>query len=186
MMLVALFTALTVIGAQISLPIGPVPMTLHVLVILVAAVVLGSRRAFFSVALWTLLGSIGLPVFAQGKAGVAVLIGPTGGYIWGFMLAAYLVGWSAERMELSYRKMVGVMLGGLLIIYLFGLLGFMGSFHYVLQKPVTLERALQLAVWPFLPLDLLKTLAAAYLGVRVRRALLQAGLITVWNKGRLI
>ncbi|HWR40937.1 MAG TPA: biotin transporter BioY [Patescibacteria group bacterium] len=179
MMLVGLFTAMIAIGSQIAVPIGPVPITLHVVAVMLAGAVLGSRLAFGSVALWALLGTVGLPVFAQGKAGAAVLIGPTGGYIFGFMLCAYLVGLAAERLALGYGKMTGVMLAGLMVIYTLGLLGFMLSFQYVLQKPMTLEKALQLAVWPFLPLDVIKTIVAAYLGVRVRRALRQAGLIHV-------
>ena len=181
MTLVSLFAALITVSAQLSVPIGPVPLTLYVMVVLLTGAVLGSRLAVMSVGLWVLLGAIGLPVFAQGKAGAGVLIGPTGGYIAGFLICSFLVGLAVERWEPGYGKMTAIMTGGLAVIYILGLCGFLFSFQYVLQKPMTVEKALQLAVWPFLPLDILKTLAAAYLGVRLRRALRMAGLLPVWR-----
>lgn len=177
MMLIGLFAALQTVSSQVSIPIGPVPVTLQVMFVLLAGMVLGSRRGCASVALWAFLGVLGLPVFAQGKAGFAVLIGPTGGFIFGMTACAYLVGWAAERLEMGYGRAAGIMLAGLTILYGLGLIGFLLSFQYVLQKPMTLEKAMALAVWPFIPFDLLKAAAAAYLGVRIRRSLSQAGLL---------
>lgn len=173
----SLFAALMAVSAQLAIPIGPVPVVLQVVFVLLAGMVLGSRLGPASIAVWVLLGVFGLPVFAQGKAGAAVLIGPTGGYIFSYFVCTYIVGYAAEHFELTYKNVTLAMLAGLAVIYGMGLAGFMLSFQYVLHKPMALAQALNLAVLPFLPLDLVKTAAAVYIGVRVRRALVKAGLI---------
>lgn len=178
MVMTSLFAALLAVSSQISIPIGPVPITMQVLLVLLLGMVLGSRLGPASLAVWVLLGIFGLPVFAQSKAGAAVLIGPTGGYIFGYFICAYIVGYVAEHFELTYKNTAVAMFFGLVVIYVIGLGGFMLSFEYVLNKPMTLERALQLSVLPFLPLDIMKAIAAVYLGVRVRRSLIKAGLLT--------
>lgn len=177
MILAGLFAALLAISSQVSIPIGPVPHTLQIFFVLLSGLVLGSRWGFISVGVWVLLGVFGLPVFSQGKAGIAVLAGPTGGFLAGFMLCAFLVGWLTERTGVSFGKTMAFMLLGLALVYLVGITGFMASFAYFLHKPMTLDKALTLAVLPFLPFDLVKTLMAAYIGVKVRQALVRAGLI---------
>ncbi|HWR07493.1 biotin transporter BioY [Sporomusa sp.] len=178
MALTSLFAALLAVSSQVSIPLGPVPITMQVMFVLLAGMILGKRLGPASVAVWVVLGIFGLPVFAQGKAGAAVLIGPTGGYILGYFVCTYIVGYVAEHFELSYKYTAVAMMAGLIIIYGIGLAGFMLSFQYVLHKAMPLERALNLAVWPFLPLDLVKAAMAVYVGVRVRRALLKTGLVT--------
>lgn len=178
MTLTSLFGALLAVSAQVAIPIGPVPITLQILFVLLAGLVLGRKLGPASIAVWVLLGVFGLPVFAQGKAGAAVLIGPTGGYIFGYFICTYIVGYAAEHFELTYKNIAIAMFAGLAVIYGLGLLGFMLSFQYVLQKAMTVDKALNLAVLPFLPFDVLKAAMAVYGGVRVRRALLKAGLIT--------
>ena len=80
-MLVSLFAALLCVSSHVVLPIGPVPVTLQVLFVLLAGAVLGAEMGALSVVIWIMLGAFGLPVFAGGKAGPMVLIGPTGGYL---------------------------------------------------------------------------------------------------------
>jgi biotin transport system substrate-specific component len=140
-------------------------------------VVLGSRWGFTAVAVWVLLGVFGLPVFAQGKAGAAVLVGPTGGFLVGFILCAYIVGWCTERSDTSLQKTSLIMYGGLVVVYLVGMAGFMASFAFFLHKPMSWETAATLSVLPFLPYDIVKTFIAAYIGVKVKQALIRAGLI---------
>lgn len=177
MVLSGLFAALIAISSQVSIPIGPVPHTLQIFFVMLSGMVLGGRWGFTSVAVWVLLGLFGLPVFSQGKAGLPVLVGPTGGFLIGFMLCAFLVGWLTEKAGASVTKTALIMLLGLAVVYLVGLAGFMASFAYFLHKPMTYSQALTLAVVPFLPFDLIKTLMAAYIGVKVRLALARAGLI---------
>lgn len=183
MMLAGLFAALLTVSAQVAIPIGPVPVILQILFVLLAGAVLGKRVGMASIAVWVMLGLFGLPVFAQGKAGAAVLIGPTGGYIFGYFVCAYIVGYVAEHFELTYKTMAVAMFVGLVMIYGIGLLGFMLSFQYVLHKAMTWQQAINLAVLPFLPFDLLKLVIAIYCGVRIRRALLKAGLIEFKKTG---
>lgn len=177
MALTSLFVALLAVSAQVAIPIGPVPIILQILFVLLAGLVLGRKLGPISVAVWVLLGVFGFPVFAQGKAGAAVLIGPTGGYIFGYFVCTYIVGYVAENFELTYKNTAIAMLAGLAVIYGLGLAGFMLSFQYVLHKAMTLDKAINLAVLPFLPFDLLKAAMAVYGGVRIRRSLLKAGLI---------
>lgn len=100
----AVSTALVVSGAlltagaaQVSVPLWPVPITGQTLAVLVVGSALGARRGALSMVLYALLGLVGLPVFADGAAGPGVLVGPSGGYIVGFVAAAAVVGWVAER-----------------------------------------------------------------------------------------
>lgn len=172
MVLTGLFAALHIVGSQLSVPIGPVPHTLQIFFVLLAGVVLGGRWGGLSVVVWILLGVFGLPVFAQGKAGAAVLLGPTGGFLVGFVLCAYIVGVYAERVAAPvFGRVLAVMLVGLALVYALGLAGFMASFKYFLHKPMTLTTAFTLSVLPFLPFDIIKTALAAYVGVKVRRTL---------------
>jgi biotin transport system substrate-specific component len=179
MILAGLFAALIAISSQVSitLPPNPVPHTLQVPVVLLAAVVLGSRWGFTSVGVWVLLGVFGLPVFTQGKAGAAVLFGPTGGFLFGYMLCALVVGRLAERAELGFGKAFAFMLLGMVFIYGLGLAGFMASFAYFLHKPMTWGQAAMYTVAPFLPFDVVKALVAAFVGVKLRRALARAGYV---------
>nr|WP_269848331.1 biotin transporter BioY [Methanosarcina horonobensis] len=92
MVFASLFAALTAAGAyiQIPIPFSPVPVTLQVFFVLLAGSMLKSKWGSLSMVVYTLLGIAGLPVFAGGSSGLGVLLGPTGGYIFGFILAAFL------------------------------------------------------------------------------------------------
>jgi biotin transport system substrate-specific component len=88
---------LTAGAAQVSVPLWPVPITGQTLAVLLVGSALGARRGAMSMLVYALLGVVGLPVFADGSSGAGVLVGPSGGYIVGFIAAAALVGWVAER-----------------------------------------------------------------------------------------
>ncbi|MCK6457677.1 MAG: biotin transporter BioY [Phycisphaerae bacterium] len=90
-------SALLALSAQIALPIGPVPVTLQTLAVLIIGATFGARRAVACVLLYLCEGALGLPVFAAGGAGVARLLGPTAGYLWAFPVAAALVGFLVQR-----------------------------------------------------------------------------------------
>jgi biotin transport system substrate-specific component len=119
--------ALTAVAAQISIPAYPVPFTLQTLVVLLVGATLGSRRGILSLGLYALAGLAGLPVFAP-KAdgshvvGFAAFVGPTAGFILGFVLAAYLVGLLAERKWSSnvIKTFVAFVVGSV-VIYLIGI-----------------------------------------------------------------
>lgn len=113
------FIALT---AQVSFNIGPVPITGQTFGVLLTAALLGSKRGLAAVAAYLIEGAfMNLPVFASATFGAAVLAGPTGGYLLGFLPAAFVVGWLAERgWDRSFGKTVVAMILGNLIIYAIG------------------------------------------------------------------
>jgi len=94
---VAAFAALTAVGARIEIPHEPVPFTLQTLVVLLAGAFLGARNGALSQLLYLAAGTLGAPVFALGTFGIARLIGPTGGYLFAFPVAAALVGYLVDR-----------------------------------------------------------------------------------------
>ncbi|MBX2976747.1 MAG: biotin transporter BioY [Ignavibacteriaceae bacterium] len=118
------FAVLTAIAAQISVPVKPVPFTLQTVAVVLAGAFLGAKKGFQSQLLYLGLGIIGLPVFAlaaEPTIGFARLIGPTGGYLLAFPLAAYVVGLLVEKYK-NYYAVVGAMLLGNLIILVTGTL----------------------------------------------------------------
>jgi biotin transport system substrate-specific component len=168
----SLLTALMA-RVEIPLPFTPVPITGQTFAVLLVGAALGSRRGALSMAVYLLEGALGLPVFAGGAAGLARLRGPTGGYLIGFIAAAFVTGWLAERgWDRRPATTALAMLTGNAVIYLFGLpwlAWFVGGF-------LGPKGALALGLLPFVPGDLLKLLLAtlafpsAWLLVRRARA----------------
>ena len=160
----ALFvTVLTAVAAQISvpLPFTPVPLTFQPMVVLVGAAALGSRLGMASQVLYLALGIAGLPLFAASPVlpqGAARLLGPTGGYLMSFPLAAFVAGFLAERgFDRRYPTAVLAMLCGLAVVFAGGLLWLM----IASRPPVGVSAALAAGFLPFIVPDLLKLLVAA-------------------------
>jgi biotin transport system substrate-specific component len=120
MVYAALMAALTAAGAYIAIPIGPVPIVLQNLFIMLAGLLLGGRWGLISVGVYLLAGAVGLPVFAGGTGGAGKFVGPTGGYLLGFAAAAFLVGVISERGNGRVSMDVLAMVAGTLVIYVFG------------------------------------------------------------------
>jgi biotin transport system substrate-specific component len=116
MMWIAAFAALTAVGARFEIAHVPVPYTLQTLVVLLSGAFLGARNGALSQLLYAGAGALGAPVFAGGAFGVLTLVGPTGGYLMAFPLAAALVGWLV-RDGRSYARVLGAMVAGLLVIF---------------------------------------------------------------------
>jgi biotin transport system substrate-specific component len=115
------FSLLTAVSAQIAIPVKPVPFTLQTMIVLLSGAFLGSKNGAYSQLLYIFLGSIGLPVFANGTLGIAVLFGPTGGYLFAFPVAAFVIGYLVE-MDKNYLSVVLSMFIGSLIIIAAGVL----------------------------------------------------------------
>lgn len=154
--LVAGGALLTALSAQvlIPLPFTPVPITLQTFAVLLLGAGLGSKRGLFSQMLYLLVGAVGLPVYAGQTAGLATLFGPTMGYFFGFMVAAYLTGRLAEKQWDRSPKAVGAMILGELAIYACGLAGLGLAVGYG-------PKLFVLGLFPFLIGDALKLLAAS-------------------------
>jgi biotin transport system substrate-specific component len=150
----SLFTALIIIGGYLSFPIplSPVPIVLSDFFILLTGFFLGSLWGLSSVSLWIFLGALGLPVFAGGKAGLAVLYGPTGGYLAGFLFCVFFVGLIAGNGRPKIYKDIIALLTGNILIYFFGVL-----WLKILLK-ISLEKALYLGFFPFIPGIIIKSL----------------------------
>ena len=116
---VALFAAATAIGARVEIPHQPVPYTLQTIVVILAGAFLGARNGAMSQLLYLAIGALGAPVFASGGGGLAKLLGPTGGYLLAFPVAAAAVGYLVQ-MRRSYIWSLLSMASGLFIIFLSG------------------------------------------------------------------
>jgi biotin transport system substrate-specific component len=164
---VLLVTALTAAAAQVSFPIPltPVPFTLQPMVVLLGAAALGGRLGSCSQILYLAVGVAGMPVFANSPVlpqGAARLLGPTGGYLMSYPIAAFVVGTLAERgFDRRYVRSIAAMLVGLAIIYALGVL-WLAFFAHVPQV-LGLRSALVAGAAPFLAADVLKVLLAAAL-----------------------
>jgi biotin transport system substrate-specific component len=114
------FSILTAISAQVSIPVKPVPFTLQTMIVLLAGAFLGAKNGAYSQVLYIFLGVIGLPVFAHtadGTMGFARLIGPTGGYLLAFPLAAFLVGYLTEKNQKYVFVIISMFAAELVIIF---------------------------------------------------------------------
>jgi biotin transport system substrate-specific component len=161
---VALLTALTAAAAQVSLPLPftPVPFTLQPMVVLLGGAVLGSRLGMSAQVLYLLAGIAGLPVFAASPVlpqGALRLIGPTGGFLWSYPVAAFVAGLLAERgFDRRYVTSVIAMAAGLAIIFACGV-----TWLALFARPagVGFDAALRTGFYPFIPADIFKVLLAA-------------------------
>jgi len=157
MVLCAQFAALSAVLSQIAVPIGPVPVTLTFLAVFLAGGVLGARYGAVSQAVFVALGAMGAPVFAQFKGGPSHLVGPTGGFILGYVVCAWVVGFAAGRWGRSPKVLIPAMIAGVIATYAPGTLWFM----HVTNN--SLEAALGACVLPFLPGDAAKIALCAAL-----------------------
>lgn len=152
-LLIAGFNLVTAVMAQIriGLPFTPVPLTGQTFAVLLSGAILGSRRGFLSQVLYLAEGAAGFPVFAGGVGSVVHLVGPTGGYLWSFPVAAALVGWLVERgASRSSSRLAGAFIVSDLVI----LAGGAAWLHVLFQAPYAESWAVDF--YPFLAADILK------------------------------
>jgi biotin transport system substrate-specific component len=150
----------------VRLPFTPVPITGQTLAVLLVGTSLGWLRGGLALGLYLGEIAVGLPFAAEGEAGLErlMLSTPSGGYLWGFLLAAILMGWLANRgWDRSLRSSIGLMLLGTVVIYLIGVpwLQLSPTFEAFLGHAPTLEDTLQAGLYPFVIGDVLKLLLAA-------------------------
>ena len=179
MVLCGLFAALTAICSFISIPLGftPIPVNLGTLAVFLAGGILGKKYGTISLVVYVLLGAVGVPVFSGFRGGFSVLMGPTGGYIIGYIAAAFLVGLILDaafhRQSGSHRAVremalcIAAMIVGLAVCYALGTAWFMFS------TGTGLGASLTACVFPFLLGDAIKILAASLLVRKLRPLLMQ-------------
>lgn len=165
MVLAALFTALTIVGAYFRLPnpLSPqVPFTLQVFFVLLAGAMLKPAGAGLSQILYILLGALGFPVFAGGQGGVGILLGPTGGYIFGFLVAAILISLLVGARDAGYARTLVAMIVGIIVIYLLGMV------QLALVQKLSFVAAFVAGVLSFIPFDIFKAVVAALIAIRLK------------------
>lgn len=146
------------IGAQVAIPVGPVPITGQSFFVLLLGAAMGPRLAVATMLAYLAEGAIGLPVFSGGRSGLAMLVGPTAGYLYGFVIAAGLVGLLASSgWDRRFSTTLCAMALGNLVIYACGLT------WLCCAVGLSLSKALVAGVYPFIFGDIFKAFAAAWL-----------------------
>lgn len=167
----ALMAALMCVLCPVSVPIGPIPISLSILVILLTVFVLGTWRALVSYTVYLLLGAVGMPVFSGFQGGLAKLAGPTGGYLAGFWLMILVAGLIMEKSKRNLLITTLGMLVGVAVDYA------VGTAWFVFQTESTVAHALDVCVYPFIPFDVAKIIIAVLLGSVVYKGLQKAKLL---------
>ena len=158
----SLLAALMAAGAYLAIPIGPVPIVMQNMFVFLAALLLGARWGLSSVAVYLLAGACGLPVFAGGMGGIGRIIGPTGGYLVGYLPAVFLAGFISEKGGGRIVVDVLAMICGTLVLYACGV-----SWLKILTGMDWLK-ALAAGMFPFLIGDAVKIAAAALIAKSLR------------------
>jgi len=163
----AMMTAVLCVLGPLSLPIGPVPVSLTNFAIYLLLYIVGAKQGTIACLLYILLGLAGLPVFSGFSGGPAKLLGPTGGYIIGFLPMTLLIGLAIERFYENRIMCILAMEASTWILYLFGT----GWLAY--QAKMTFPAALAVGVIPFILVDLIKMIIAALLGPEIRKRVIR-------------
>ena len=161
----ALFAALIAAFSQLQIPLAPVPVSLATFAVMMGGLLLGWHWGMLAVAVYLLLGAVGVPVFAGFKGGVAALMGPTGGYLIGCLPYAALAGLGIESWQEQFWGRCALLALGTVACYALGTAWFMGLSGRGLMD------SLSLCVLPFLPGDGAKIVLASLLAPRRRRAM---------------
>lgn len=168
--LTAVLTALLCILGPMTLPLGPVPLSLTSALLMLSALLLGPGRAACCCGVYLLIGLVGLPVFAGFTGGLTALAGPTGGYLIGYLPMTALCGWGLRRCS----RLPGQ---ALTLLAATALLYALGTAWFCLMTGSGLQAALAVCVLPFLPGDALKAAAVLTGGNAIRRRLKKTGLL---------
>lgn len=164
----ALFAALIAVGAQIRVPLGPVPFTLQVPMVLLCGMLLGKKYGLIAVVVYLGVGLVGVPVFA-GSGGFGTVLSPTFGFILGFIPGVVVTALGGNE---KYGKMILFSILGMIVIFICGVLYFAMIMNTVIGTPMGIKEVLMVAVVPFLIKDIL----LAVLTVIFAKTLTQRGL----------
>ena len=169
MVMTAMMTAIMCVLAPLSIPIGPVPISLATFIVYLSAYVLGPKLATLSVLVYLILGFVGVPVFAGYTGGAAKIMGPTGGYLVGYIFLAAIAGYIIHRSNEKPVLSAGAMLIGTLVLYT------MGTAWLMYSASMDLPAALMAGMIPFIPGDIAKIVAALVIGPKLSALLVKAG-----------
>jgi len=171
MILVAIFAALTAIGAFIKIPLPIVPFTLQIVMVFLAAALLGAKGAFFSQIIYIGLGLIGLPVFNEG-GGPMYIFKPSFGFLIGFLIAAFIMGSYLEKKEQkTMKEYITANFIGLIIIYSVALPYLYVMLNVWLQADVSWRYVLMIGFVTSIPADILLAIVSGFLATKLVKAL---------------
>lgn len=164
----ALFVALLAICSWISLPIGPVPFTLQTFAVFVVGGLLGFKRGTVTVVVYILLGLVGVPVFSGFKGGVGVIVGPTGGYILGFILTVIVISLGVKFVKVENEALK------MLVMFVFCVIGdalcfVVGTIQFMAVTGNILSVSLTYCVIPYIIPDIVKIIVAVIVVNRVKK-----------------
>jgi len=162
MVFASLLAALMTAGAYISIPVGPVPIVLQNMFVFLAGLLLGSRWGLASVGVYLLAGACGLPVFAGGMGGIGRIVGPTGGYLIGYLPAVFIVGYISKKGAARISIDIIAMICGTFVLYA------CGATWLKILTGMTWSKILAVGILPFLIGDGLKIVAAAAIARAIR------------------
>lgn len=168
--IISLFAAVCCVCSMISLPIGAVPITLATFGILATTMILGASRAVVSVAVFIAIGIVGLPVFSGFNGGIGVIAGPTGGFVYSYLVMIPIVGAFAKHLDKMLSSAVKALLGCVIAI----LINYtIGTVHYIIVtdtgfNPAGIWTAFCVCVLPFIPFDIVKAVIAVICAQRLK------------------
>lgn len=168
LVLISLFSALTAVGAFVSIPLGPVPITLQTLFVLLAGFLLKPKSAALSQIVYIGIGLVGLPIFSGFTGGIQAVLKPSFGFLVGFVVASIL----ASVLSKKNRTIPGLFIAGTvatLSMYVIGIPYMAFILNYVMDSGFSLMAILNMGLILFLPGDLLKLVTAVYLGNRLSK-----------------
>ena len=168
---VALMTAVVCVLAPFSIPVGVIPVSLATFGLYLAVRILGGKKAILVCLLYLMMGFVGLPVFSGFTGGPAKLLGPTGGYLIGYLLLTGIAGFFVDKFPGKKELcLLGYVLGTVACYVL-------GTLWFAAQMEISFGAALLMGVVPFLPGDVIKISLALWLGQIVRYAVIRAGYV---------
>jgi biotin transport system substrate-specific component len=174
MILVSLFTSLTAVGAFISIPAGPVYITLQTLFVILSGILLGPKLGALSQIIYIILGLIGLPIFSGFNGGLQAIARPSFGFLIGFIIAAYNAGkithnnQKLEQFEVpSLKRIVLACISSTIIIYIFGIPYMYFILNGIMNTGLTISAVLKLGFLLFIPGDILKIIVISVLGFKL-------------------
>ena len=181
---IALFTAIICVGCFIRIPLGPVPIVLQNMLCILCAVLLGGFLGAAPVALFLLAGLVGLPVYSGGTSGLAVWMGPTGGFLPGYLIGALVAGLIAGKAKVEEKKiswknslrLLLAILAGMIILYIPGVIRFAwwaGAAGKIPADKTAFTYTMAACVIPFIPGDLIKVIIAFPVALKLRPVLAQ-------------
>lgn len=163
---IGMFTALTAIGAFISIPVGPVPITLQSFFVLLSGILLGSRKAMYSQIAYILLGLAGLPIFSEFSGGLGHALKPSFGFLIGYIATAYCVGKITEK-DKTVKNISFAVFVGTVVLYAIGLPYMYYILNIMLAKNFSFMQILNMGMFMFIPGDTFKAIVAVFVGKKL-------------------